>query len=108
MDGFAVNIAALERAAAGIDDVLDEVAVRDVSGLRCDESVAGAGDLAGALAGFCSGWQRGVASLTKDAREMAARLAVCAQDYRKAGQDTRDKITGGIVRGQGPDPAVKS
>jgi hypothetical protein len=105
MDGFAVDVAALERAAAGIDDVLDEIAVRDISGLRCDESVAGDGDLAGALAVFCSAWQRGVGSLIKDGREMAARLAVCAATYRTAEQETRDTIVGGVVRG--PAPAAR-
>ncbi len=108
MDGFAVDIGALERAAAGIDDILDEATGRRVSGLRCDQAAVGDAGLAGALQDFCSRWQRGIGNLTKDGREMAARLAVCAETYRRAEQDTRDRIANGVLYGPGQDPAARS
>jgi hypothetical protein len=108
MDGFAVDTGALERAAAGIDDILDDAAEHQVSGLRCDQAVVGDAGLAGALQDFCSRWQRGISNLTRDGREIAARLAACAETYRRAGQDTRDKIINGIVYGPGQDTAARS
>jgi hypothetical protein len=103
-NGFWVDMGALERAAAGIDGTLDEVAQQAVDSIPHSESAFGHERLAGTVADFCSRWQTGVDNLSKDGREIAARLTVSVRVYRKAEQSIQNKITNGILRGHGPDP----
>jgi hypothetical protein len=105
--GFQVDIGALERAAAGVDGTLDEASQQQVSDIPQDGAAFGHELLASTLANFCSRWQQGVDSLTKDGREIAARLTANVKIYRKAEQNIKDTITNGILDGPGPDPGAQ-
>jgi hypothetical protein len=105
-DGFSVDLAALEQAAEGVNGTLDEVSLQSVSDIPHDSSEIGHERLASTLADFCGRWQRGVSNLAKDGREIATRLSVSVNAYRKADQDTRDRVST-IFRGTGPDPGTR-
>src|ERR1700733_15509808 len=96
-DGFRVVMGALERAAAGIDGTLDEVAQQAIDSIPHSEAAFGHDRLAGTVSDFCSRWQTGVDNLTKDGREIAARLAASVKVYHNAEQDIQNKITNGIL-----------
>ena len=103
-DGFLVDMGALERAAAGVHGTLDEAAQQTVSDIPHDEAAFGHDRLASTVSDFCSRWQTGVDNLTKDGREIAARLTANVKLYRKAERDIESKITSGILVGHGLDP----
>jgi hypothetical protein len=103
-DGFMVDMGALERAASGVDGTLDEAARQTVSDIPHDEAAFGHELLASTVSDFCSRWQKGVDNLTKDGREIAARLTANVRLYRKAEQDIKNSITNGILVGHGSDP----
>ena len=103
-DGFWVDMGALERAAAGIDGTLDEVVQQPIDAVSHSGSAFGHARLAGTVSNFCSRWQTGVDNLTKDGREIAARLTASVKVYRKAEQNIQNKITNGILAGRGVDP----
>jgi hypothetical protein len=105
-DGFSVDLAALGQAAEGVNGTLDEVSLQSVSSIPHSASGIGHEQLASTLADFCDRWQRGVNNLTKDGREIATRLSLNVSAYRKADQDTHDKINA-IFGGTGPDPGAR-
>jgi hypothetical protein len=105
-DGFLVDLEALERAAAGVDGTLDEVSQQEVSAIPVDETSLGHELLAATLTDFRSRWQLGVNNLVKDGREIAARLTVNVMMYRKAEQDTIDRLNHGVLTGPSTDPGM--
>jgi hypothetical protein len=107
-DGFRVDMGALDRAAAGVDGTLDEVDQQSVSDIPHDEAAFGHERLATTVSDFCSRWQTGVDNLTKDGREIAARLTANVKLYRKAEQGIQNTITNGILVGRGPDPGERA
>ena len=92
MDGFRVDLAALDQASRGINDTLSQLARHRVDTLDDQSSAVGHDRLAAALSEFCQRWQRGVASLAGDARGLAGELSACAAHYRQVDQSVQDQI----------------
>jgi hypothetical protein len=84
-----------------------QVAQQAIGSIPPSETAFGHARLAGTVSDFCSRWQTGVDNLTKDGREIAARLTACVKVYRKAEHDIQNKITDGILAGHGPDPGER-
>ncbi|TCK20426.1 hypothetical protein [Pseudonocardia endophytica] len=96
-DGFHVDVTALTRIADQILDAVRSVGTPVVDG---GAEVVGHARLAAGITGFHDRWAAGVADLTGDAREIATRLADCAEAYRRGEQD----VAGLVVRAHDPEP----
>lgn len=107
--GFAVDLGALEQAAAGVNGTLDQVGRQRVSDIPHDESAIGHTDLASTLSDFLDRWQRGVDNLAKDGQEIAACLTANTNAYRAVEQGLHEHITriNAELTGIGADPGVR-
>jgi hypothetical protein len=114
---FSVDLAALQRAADGVNEVLAEVGQVNLSHLPTGADVTGDGALADVLGDFCSRWQRGVGNLATEGQQIAGRLTYAARAYatyeeatRKAASEGTGAAGGGTaagtVAGQASDPGV--
>jgi hypothetical protein len=106
--GFSVDFDALERAAAGVAGVLQEVSTQPLSQIPCDTAVIGHPGLAAALADFLSGWQQGVDDLVTEGAGIVQRLHANVAAYQEAEADVREhivRVCGGLF-GAGVDPGV--
>lgn len=106
--GFEVDLTSLVRAAEGVNGVISDMHGNKVSDIGGPGADYGDDDLAGVISGFCSRWEIGVANLTKDASEVASRLAKTAEAYAKAENTNVNMISGIMLRTSGPDPAASS
>jgi hypothetical protein len=106
-DGFRVDLAALEKASAGINMTLEDLTLAKIDGLDGQSSAYGHDHLSSTVADFCERWEIGVEHLAVDGQEVAERLSQSAQDYRKADTAAADRLNGILQRTTGPDPAAR-
>lgn len=93
-DGFAVDRAALNDTARGLNEVIGQLKSlglsesgdvgRGFSELALSGSQAGDGNLAGAFSDFCDRWSWGVRALVRDGSQFAQRLGLSAGTYGDA------------------------
>jgi hypothetical protein len=81
-DGFRVDLAALDAAAAGINMTLEDLTTARIDGLDGQAADFGNDDLASAVADFCDRWEIGVEHVALDGQEVSQRLSQSVQDYR--------------------------
>lgn len=93
MDGFRVDVAALDQASKGINDTLSQLARHRVDTLDGQSAAVGHDRLAAALSEFCQRWQRGVGTLAADARGLAGELSRCAAHYHHVDQNVQDQLS---------------
>jgi Asp-tRNA(Asn)/Glu-tRNA(Gln) amidotransferase B subunit len=72
LDGFKVDLGALEMAAEGVDNTLDQLKDKKVNHIGGNQDDYGNDDLADTVADFCDRWELGVENLAKDGQEIAA------------------------------------
>jgi hypothetical protein len=106
VDGFSVDLPALESASAGITMTLEELRVARIDSLDGDRGAYGDDDLAGAIVDFCDRWEIGVEHLAVDGHEVADRLNQCVKAYRQVDAAAHDRLHGIVQRSSGPDPAA--
>ena len=106
-DGFRVDLAALEDAAAGINMTLEDLGSARVDSIDGRSADYGHDDLANTIADFCDRWEIGVEHLATDGQEVAQRLSQSVQDYRKVDTGVKDRMNGILQRSTGPDPAAR-
>jgi hypothetical protein len=106
-DGFRVDLAALEDAAAGINMTLEDLGNARVDSLDGRSADYGHDHLASTVADFCDRWEIGVEHLATDGREVAQRLSQSVQDYRRVDTAAKDRMNGIRQRSTGPDPAAR-
>lgn len=105
---FSVDLPALERAAAGVNEVLYEVSELDLTHLPTGSDVTGDSGLADTLGDFCSRWERGVMNLASDGKQIARRLGYAVYAYSAYEEANRNAATeNGTVAGNTPDPGVR-
>lgn len=104
--GFEVDLTSLARAAEGVKGVITDMQYSKVSDIGGSGADYGDGDLASVMSDFCSRWEIGVENLTKDASEVAGRLAQSAEAYAKAENANVNMISGLMLRKSGADPAA--
>lgn len=92
-DEVSVDLDALERAADGVAGTLEALAARKVNDLDPAVDAFGHERLGQTVRDFCERWQIGVGHLAEDGREIAARLAASAANYRAADQAAADSLT---------------
>jgi hypothetical protein len=95
-DGFAVDRAALQQTASGVNDTITALkglglaetaaAGRGFAGVALSGLQAGQADLASAFGGFCDRWSWGVRTLVQDGSQFAARLGLAAGEYNQTEQ----------------------
>jgi len=105
-DGFRVDLGALEDAATGITDTLDELSTARVDTLDGRAEDYGHDRLADVVAEFCSRWQIGVEHLATDGQQVAVRLSRCVQDYLAVDTAAKGRMDGVLQHATGPDPAA--
>lgn len=105
-EGFKVDFTALVKAADGVNGTMAALANKKVSDIGAAEASYGNEALAGTCSDFCSRWEIGVENLTKDASQVAGRLALSAVAYAKAERKNIAAISGIMQRGNGTDPAA--
>jgi len=105
-DGFRVDLAALEDAAAGINMTLEDLGRARVDSLDGRSVDYGHEHLAATIADFCDRWEIGIEHLATDGQEVAQRLSQSVQDYRKVDTVVRDRMNGILQSSTGPDPAA--
>ncbi|MDT8913754.1 hypothetical protein [Amycolatopsis sp. PS_44_ISF1] len=104
--GFAVDLGALEKAAEGVNNTLDELAAKKVKDINTNEGALGHNDLAGTVADFCDRWEIGVEHLAKDGQEVAARLTQSVAEYVKMDKSLKGHLDGVLRRSSGDDPGA--
>ncbi|MBO0805092.1 MAG: hypothetical protein J2P25_18705 [Nocardiopsaceae bacterium] len=105
---FSVDLSALERASAGVNQVLYEFGEVSPGSLTTGSDVTGNAELSGVLGDFCSRWQRGVADLASEGQQIAHRLGYAVYAYSAYEEATRHAAAeGGTVSGEGSDPAAQ-
>jgi hypothetical protein len=105
--GFYVDLDAMQQAAKGITDTLDELKQHDVSSISSSSSSYGHDRLGDTVADFCDRWQLGVANLTKDGQAIASKLGDSLKAYRKAELDAHEGLNRIFQSATGEDPAAK-
>ena len=106
--GFRVDLGALEQAASGVTNTLDQVSAHRVGEGTAGQAEYGHSRLAGTVADFCDRWQLGVTNLTKDGQEIVTRLNACVAAYERVEQSLRGQFNGILSNTTGPDPAASS
>lgn len=106
MDGFKVDLGALEDAAKGVNTVLNDLHQKKVKDLDGDKSDFGHDDLAGTVADFCDRWEIGVEHLAKDGQEIADRLSQSVAAYLRVDTHLEGYMDGILERLSGDDPGV--
>jgi hypothetical protein len=105
-EGFTVDLGALERAAEGVNNTLDELAAKKVKDIDADRGAFGHDDLADTVADFCERWEIGVEHLAKDGQEVSARLTQSVARYLKIDSLLKGHLDGILQRSSGDDPGV--
>jgi hypothetical protein len=103
--GYFVDFDALERAAAGVDGILQQLSTQPLNTIPHDVAVIGHPALSTALADFTTGWQQGVDNLVTEGESIAGRLRANVAAYRTV-EDHLVRVCGGLV-GVGTDPGVR-
>ena len=106
-DGFSVDLGALEDAASGIDDTLNDLKKSRVDSIGGSTGDYGHDHLASTVKDFCDRWEIGVEHLATDGREIVDRLKQCVQDYVAADKGARGRLDGVFKQATGPDPAAR-
>lgn len=106
-DGFEVDLGALEQASQGVNDMLVELQHKKVKDIDGAKSAYGHDKLAGTVSDFCDRWEIGVEHLSKDATEIADRLAMSVKAYLQTDRNLKGHLDGILERSSGPDPAAK-
>ena len=81
MTTFAVDLDALESAAAGINSTINELRRHSVNQLEITVAQSGHQEFANSVNTFSERWQLGVENLARDALAIASRLSFSVQDY---------------------------
>ena len=105
-DGFEVDLGALENASEGINNTLDELAVRKVKDIDAKKGDFGHDALASTVADFCDRWELGVEHLAKDGQEVATRLTQSVAAYLTVDGTAKGHFDGILRRVTGDDPGV--
>jgi hypothetical protein len=107
VDGFQVDLGALEDAAAGINQVLNDLGSIEVTAIPGARSDFGHDAVADAVGDFCSRWQIGVQKLAADGQQVAVRLSRSVQAYLQVDLASNDRWDGILRRTSGPDPGLR-
>lgn len=107
MDGFRVDLTALDRAARGVRETIEAMNRKPVEDLDCPAEAFGHKRLVTTVSEFCNRWDVGVSNLAEDAEEVSGRLDQCVQDYRRTDEAARAHLAGVIARASGEDPAAE-
>jgi hypothetical protein len=105
-DGFRVDLGALEDAAVGINQTLNDLKVERIDDLDRRKADYGHSRLADTIADFCDRWELGVEHLATDGQEIASRLSHSVQSYLQVDQAAKGRMDGILQRPTGPDPAA--
>ncbi|MEV4056202.1 hypothetical protein AB0J55_33775 [Amycolatopsis sp. NPDC049688] len=105
-EGFSVDLGALEKAAEGVNNTLDELAAKKVKDIDADKGAFGHDDLADTVADFCERWEIGVEHLAKDGQEISDRLTRSVTAYLKVDSTAKGHLDGVLQRSGGDDPGV--
>lgn len=105
VDGFRIDVTALQQAAAGVANTIFAVQQQRVNKIDPDRSAFGHDHLADTLSAFCDRWHIGVGHLTSDGQEFSGRLTDCAIAYAKADHQGADLSNGILQATTGADPA---
>jgi len=106
-DGFSVDLGALEQAAQGVNDMLVELQHKKVKDIAGTKAAYGHDKLAGTVSDFCGRWDIGVDHLSKDATEIAARLAGSVKAYLGTDAKLKGHLDGILRHSADPDPAAR-
>jgi hypothetical protein len=106
VDGFRVDLGALENAASGVNDTLRDLKDARVDSLNGNVSDYGHDQLAAAVQAFCERWENGVEHLAADGREIVQRLQLSVQDYLAADEAAKGRLDGLVGKPTGIDPAA--
>lgn len=93
VDGFYVDLAALDEASRSINRALELVASHRVDAAAEAVTAVGHEQLATSLTAFCQQWQRGVSSLAGDAQGLTHELSQCRTHYRDVDHQVRDQLS---------------
>jgi hypothetical protein len=105
-DGFRVDLGALENAATGVNQTLNDLLASRVDGLDGRKADYGHQRLADTIADFCDRWEVGVEHLATDGQEIASRLSHSVQSYLRVDKAAQGRMDGILQRPTGPDPAA--
>jgi hypothetical protein len=105
-DGFSVDLGALENAASGVDNTLNDLTKNPVDSLEGNASDYGHDYLAGTVKDFCDRWEIGVEHLAADGREIVQRLKQSVLDYLAVDKAAKGRMDGVFESATGPDPAT--
>ena len=106
MDGFRVDLGALEDAAAGINSTLYRLQNKKVSDVDGRHEGYGHGHLADVVSDFCDRWEIGVEHLAKDGQAIADQLSKSVQAYLRMDTAAKGRMDGILERVTGEDPGV--
>lgn len=107
MTGFKVDLGALEIAAQGVNNTLDQLAARKVNDIGGNQADYGNDDLASTVADFCDRWEIGVENLAKDGQEIADRLSKSVAGYLTVDSHLKGMFDGVLQRSTGQDPGAR-
>lgn len=93
VDGFHVDLAALDEAGRSINRALEFVAGHRVDAAAEAAAAVGHEQLATSLTAFCQQWQRGIGSLAGDAQGLAHELSQCVTHYRDVDHQVCDQLS---------------
>lgn len=99
---FSVDLRTLERASAGVNQVLSEIGETNITQLPAGADVSGNGGLADVLGDFCSRWQRGLQNLATEGQQTADRLGYAVHAYASYEEATRQATAEGAAVSSGP------
>ncbi|WP_103352182.1 hypothetical protein [Amycolatopsis sp. CA-128772] len=105
-EGFSVDLGALEKAAEGVSNTLDELAAKRVRDIDAEKGAFGHNALADTVADFCDRWEIGVEHLAKDGQEVSDRLTRSVAAYLKVDNSAKGHLDGVLQRLSGEDPGV--
>ena len=100
-DGFSVNLDALNTAASGIVNVLQELESHQVKDIDCESGAFGHDKLAGTTKDFCDRWQKGVKNLAEDGHKIAERLVQTIADYTNTDTGGHNRLNEAATPGGG-------
>jgi hypothetical protein len=105
-NGFRVDLGALEDAATGVNQTLNDLAAKKIDQLDGRKAAYGHQRLADTIADFCDRWELGVEHLATDGQEIASRLSHSVQSYLEVDRAAKGRMDGTLQRPTGPDPAA--
>lgn len=107
MDGFRVDLGALEEAAEGINTTVNSLRTNKVSDIGGQRGDYGHEPLGETVSDFCDRWELGVEHLAKDAQEIAVRLSQSVQTYLQVDKALKGHLDGILQRPDGEDPGMR-